>query len=444
MKIHFFPVLFLFIFPVTGSSQKSEEDNIWTFEECLQYALTQNIQIRKSDLSYQSAIVNIDYMKAQRFPSLNASVNQGFNWANQEDISSGDSDFKGTNNTNYSLNSSMTLYNGFSINNRIKQAQVDLQSSQYNSETIRESVSLNIMDAYLQVLYTEEQVRNSEKQWESTREELRLAEERLNLGIISQSDYLQVKSQLASEKLTLANSQSQFSIAKVNLMQLMELPVSDNFVFAHPNMDAVANLNRIPEAALVYNTALEIKPQVKNAELDKESATFDEKIARADYFPVFSVNMGIGTGYSSLTSDQVYFSQMNDKINPSIGFNLAIPIFQKKQVQTRVSNARIGIRNAELSEIEVKNQLRKEIEQACVDVNSAQIEYEASLEQYQAIQESYNLSEEKFQQGLINSVDFLFEKTNLIVSESQLLQSKYNLIYSYKILDFYTGVPLTL
>lgn len=338
----------------------------------------------------------------------------------------------------------MTLYNGFSINNRIKQAQVDLQSSQYNSETIRESVSLNIMDAYLQVLYTEEQVRNSEKQWESTREELRLAEERLNLGIISQSDYLQVKSQLASEKLTLANSQSQFSIAKVNLMQLMELPVSDNFVFAHPNMDAVANLNRIPEAALVYNTALEIKPQVKNAELDKESATFDEKIARADYFPVFSVNMGIGTGYSSLTSDQVYFSQMNDKINPSIGFNLAIPIFQKKQVQTRVSNARIGIRNAELSEIEVKNQLRKEIEQACVDVNSAQIEYEASLEQYQAIQESYNLSEEKFQQGLINSVDFLFEKTNLIVSESQLLQSKYNLIYSYKILDFYTGVPLTL
>jgi len=279
---------------------------------------------------------------------------------------------------------------------------------------------------------------------ESTIEELNLAEERLTLSIISQSDYLQVKSQLASEKLALANAQSQFAIAKVILMQLMELPVSDDFIFAHPDMNEVANQDRVTDATSVYSTALDIKPQVKNAELNKESATFDEKIARANYFPAISINAGIGTGYSSLTNDQVYFSQMNDQINPSIGFNLSIPIFQKKQVKSNVSNARIGIQNAELSEIEVKNQLRKEIEQACVDVTSAQIEYEASMEQYQATEESYLLAEEKFGQGLINSVDFLFEKTNLIVAESQLLQSKYNLIFSYKILDFYSGVPLTL
>jgi outer membrane protein len=444
MKTRFLITLICMILPVAIFSQTNEEDNIWTFEKCIQYALKQNIQVRKSDLTNQSALVNIEYMKAQRFPSLNASVNQSFNWGNKEDISSGETKFSGNNATNYSLNSSVPLYNGFSFNNRIKQAQIDFESSQYNSETIKESVSLNILDAFLQVLYTEEQVKNSEKQVESTVEELRLAEERLNLSIISQSDYLQVKSQLASEKLTLANAKSQFAIARVNLMQLMELPVSDDFVFAHPDITAVANQYRAPDAKMVYNTALDIKPQIKNAILNKESATYDEKIARANYFPSLSMNAGIGTGYSSLTTDKVYFSQMNDKINPSIGFNLSIPIFQRKQVKTNVSNARIGFQNAELSEIEVKNQLRKDIEQACVDVTSAQIEYEASQEQYHAMQESYTLAEEKFQQGLINSVDFLFEKTNLIVAESQLLQSKYNLIFSYKILDFYTGVPLTL
>ena len=113
-------------------------------------------------------------------------------------------------------------------------------------------------------------------------------------------------------------------------------------------------------------------------------------------------------------------------------------IFQNKQVKSSVAIANIGYQSAELNELNTKNELRKEIEQACVDVLSRQIEYEASLESYKSYEESYTLAEEKFNNGLINSVDFLFEKTNLISAESDLLQSKYKLIFSYKILDFYT------
>jgi outer membrane protein len=109
-----------------------------------------------------------------------------------------------------------------------------------------------------------------------------------------------------------------------------------------------------------------------------------------------------------------------------------------------VDQARISYQNAELDEINTKNQLRKEIEQACLDVVSAQSQYEASLEKYNSTNESYALAEEKFKQGLINSVDFLFEKTNDIVAESQFLQSKYNLIFTYKVLDFYSGIPINL
>ncbi len=444
MKTQFPIVLFCLMWPLTVLSQTSGEDNDWTFEECLEYALKQNIQVRKSELTNQSNQVNVEYTRAQRLPSLSASVHQNFNWNNQKDMDTGESSFTGSNNTNYSLSSSLSIYNGFSLNNRIKQSELDFESGKYNSETIRESVSMNILDAFLQVLFTEEQVKNSEQQVESTIEQLNLAEERLHLSVISQSDYLQIKSQLASEKLVLANSQSQFEIARVNLMQLMELPVSDDFTIVHPDLEDFINQDRIPDAQSVYRKSLAIKPQIKNAALNKESSTIEEKIARAGYLPVLSMSAGLGTGYSSLTDEMGYFDQMNDQINPSIGFTLSIPIFQKKQVKTNLAYARIGIQNAELSEIEVKRQLRKEIEQACQDVVSAQIEYEASQEQFQATEESYALATEKFEQGLINSVDYLFEKTNLIVAESQLLQSKYNLIFSYKVLDFYTGVPLTL
>jgi outer membrane protein len=170
----------------------------------------------------------------------------------------------------------------------------------------------------------------------------------------------------------------------------------------------------------------------------------DEKIATAGYYPSLSADAGLSTGYSSFSNQSGYWSELGKQVSPSAGLSLSIPIFQKKQVKTNVTLAKISLTGAELDEINTKNQLRKEIEQACLDVVSAQSEFQSSQEKFQATEESYALAEEKFKQGLINSVDFLYEKTNQIVAESQFLQSKFNLIFSYKILDFYSGIPFKL
>jgi len=170
----------------------------------------------------------------------------------------------------------------------------------------------------------------------------------------------------------------------------------------------------------------------------------DVEIAKADALPSLSMDAGLSSGYSSLTKNTGYTQQLKDKLNPSVGFSLSIPIFQKKQVKTNVAIANISVSDAELDEINTRNELRKNIEQACTDVVSAKSQYTASKEQNQSTQESYDVTTEKFKQGLLNSVDFLIQKTNLITSESKLLQSKFNVIFSYKILDFYKGIPLAL
>jgi len=224
----------------------------------------------------------------------------------------------------------------------------------------------------------------------------------------------------------------------------MELPVDKDFMVKEPVLEEMINKNLSPEAQEVYAIALGIKPQVQRAELAKQSAGLDEKIAKAGYFPTLSADAGLSTGYSSFSNESGYWSEIGNQLSPSAGLSLSIPIFQRKQVKSSVALAKIGLQNAELDEINTKNQLRKEIEQACLDVVSAQSEFESSKENYQSVMESYALAEEKFKQGLINSVDFLFEKTSQIVAESQLLQSRYNLIFSYKILDFYSGVPINL
>jgi outer membrane protein len=420
---------------------QAQQDSIWTLEKCINYALEKNIQVRKSELSNQRYQYYAGQAKAQRFPSVNASVNQNFNWS--KSTTAGEPGNSGINGSNVSINSGVTVFNASKLTNQIKQAELDIRGGQYSLETTKESISLGILDAYLQVLYAEEQVKNSEKQIESTASQLNLASERLAMQVISRADFAQVKSQLASEKLNLANARSQLSIAKVNLEQLMELPVSDDFHIAHPNLQDLVNQNRIPDVKSVYETALAIKPQIKNAAVNKEIAALDEKIAKSGYYPILSASAGIGSNYSSLTTDP-YFDQINNGINPSMGLSLSIPIYQKKQIKTNVAIAQIGYQDAELTEINTKNELRKSIEQASLNVSSAQVEYEANLENYQATSESAQLSDEKFRQGIINSVDYLVSKTNLILAESQLLQSRFNLIYSYKVLDFYSGIPLSL
>jgi outer membrane protein len=426
---------------VAGISVHGQDVSPWTLQKCIDYALNQNIQVRQSYLTNESYDEYIKQANAERLPSLGAVARENFGWNKNQTAENGQ--LQGSNGTSYSLNSSVILFNSMKINKAIKQAMLNYESSKYNSEAIKESVSLTIMNAYLQILYAEELVTNSRRQIESTSEQLALAQERLALSVISQSDYLQVKSELANEKLTLANAISQRDIARVNLMQLMEMPVKPGFQIVSPNLDSLVDKHLVPDAQEIFNTAVGIKPQIKSASLNKESTAMGIKLARADYLPYLTFNAAIGTGYSSLL-DLGYTNQLNNKINPTLAFSLNIPIYQNRSVKTRVAIAEINVKNAELNEINTRNQLRKSIEQASVDVMSAQSQFEASLDQYDASSESYALATEKFNQGMINSVDFLIQKTNQIVAESKLLQSKYNLIFSYKILDFYIGNPLTL
>jgi outer membrane protein len=416
---------------------------IWSVDDCIQYALEKNIQVQKAQVSSNISEINLTYSKAGWHPSLSGAVRQNFDWSNQSTSLAGATVFKGKNGTDISLSSGMTVYNGNKIRNNVKKSETDYEASLYNTEVIKENVSLSVLNGYLEVLYSEEQVKNSINQINSTAEQLNLAEERMKLGAISNSDYLQVKSQLATEKQTLAIAQSQLAINRITLMQLMELHETSDFLIEHPNLDSLINQKRTPDPVEIYQIALGVKPEVKNAELNKKSSQISIDLAKANFYPDISVNAGISTLYSSSNAESSFGYQVKDNISPGFGFTASIPIYLNKQVKTNVAIARKNTDNAELDELNVKNQLMKSIEQACQDVISSQIEYEASIEAYSAVKESFDVASEKFNQGIMNSVDFLIQKTSFIATESSLLQSKYKLIFSYKILDYYTGLPLT-
>jgi len=440
MKI-FLMALVLLVFGVNSNAQ----NKTWSLDDCIDYALSKNIDIRKSILSTQENEVNLDQSKASLLPSLSGSVNKNFSWNKERNTETNKyGDLNGSNSTSYGLSSGVTLFNGFKMKTQIEQAKLNLESGQYYSESVRESVELNILNAYLQILYAQENVNNAREQITSTSEQLTLAEERLAVGIISRSDYLQIKSELASEKLTLADSKSTLAIARVNLMQLMELPLDDHFEIVSPDMSDLLEVKEKPVSNEVYLQALEIKPQIKQVALTLESVSLNEKIAKADLFPTLSLSAGLSTGWSSQLDGFNYTQQLKNEVTPTIGLSLSVPIFQNKQARNNIKLARIAVSDARLDETDTRNELRKDIEQAVVDVVTARTQFEASQEQYESAHESYLVASEKYEQGLLNSVDFLSIKTDMITSESDLLQAKYNVIFSNKILDFYKGIPISL
>lgn len=427
-------VILIFMSPALTAQEKQ-----WTLAECIGYALNENIQVRKAGVSVSVGELTLQQAKDNRLPGLNASLGENLGWQQKTD-SFGETSLGSSSRTSASVSSSLTLFDGFQLRNQIRQAGLDYKTLQFSTDQTKESVSLSIMSAFLQVLYAEENVTNSRNQADATRGELVLASERLSLGAIANSEYLQVKTQLATEEANLTNSVNNLKMAKVNLMQLMEYPVDEIFEIARPDMAAIISTVPSADANEVYEEALQVKPQVKIAALNREGAALDLEIARGGFYPSVSVNAGMSTGFSQAAE---MGSQLKNGFSPSVGISASIPIFRNNQNRSAVARARYGITTSELDELNTRNQLRKEVEQAVLDAESAMTSYQAAVNQYEASLESYNVAEEKFKLGAMNSIDFLIQKTNLNSAESNLLQAKYELVYSNKIIDFYKGIQLS-
>ena len=443
MNIKYLRLMLVLFTGVISQAFLYGQNKTWSVDDCIKYSLEKNIQVQKAVVSNEISGINLDYVRSAWKPSLSGSARQNFSWSNEVSNTTGATVFKGSDGTNLSLNSGITVYNGNKIRNSVKKSENDYEADKYNTEVIKETVSLSVLNAYLQVLYAEELVKNSKNQISSITEQLNLAEERMKLGVISNSDYLQVKSQLATEKFTLASAESQLDISRVTLMQLMELPETNDFSIEHPALDSLMDQKLNPDPMEVYQTSLGIKPEVKNAELLTRSSQISEQLAKANFFPNLSMNAGLVTSYTGSNSVSSFGSQVKNNFSPAIGLSASVPIYLNKQVRTNVAIAKKNTISTGLDELNVKNQLRKSIEQSCLDVVSSQIEYEASAEQYKAVKESFDVASEKYFQGLMNSSDFLIQKTSFISAESSFLQAKYKLIFSYKVLDFYLGNPLS-
>ena len=431
----------------------------WSLEDCLRYAQDNNMTIKKAYLNTEISKQNYFQSKMALLPNLNGNVSDNTNFGRNIDPVTNQINIDRVRNNNFSLSSSVTLFNGFQNINSIRKSNFDYLSSKYDAEKIANDISVNIVTAYLQLLYNSDLVEVNEQKVSISELQVERISKMVEVGSLPKGDLLNTESQKAQEELQLINAQNQRDIAKLNLMQLLDLPVSESFAIAQLDVEVDENYNTLANDA-IYSLAVESLPEVKSAETKLKSSERSLAISQGIRSPRLSMSASVGTAYSDASKrlapydslalpltpvyeDYPFQDQFDDNVNQSISLSLSIPIFNNWQANASVSKAKIGVLQAEYSLQEAKNNLRKTIEQAQNDALSAQKKYIASKKSVEYQQESFQYTQDKYDLQLLNSYDYNNAKNTLFRAETDLLQSKYDYLFKTKMLDFYMGKPLT-
>ena len=450
----------------------------WSLQQCITHSLDKNIALKQSKLNNEVNSINYKQAKANVLPNLNFADVQSFNYINNPNTATIVVSNQNGSSNQAGLNSSITLYNGLKNINLIKENRLNYESGNLDLEKMKNDLLLNVVAAYMQVLFEYEAVDMAQSQIDITIEHLNYTEKYVKAGSLPEGNLLQVQAQLYTDKATKVGAETQLQLAKVILMQLMEIPVVDSFDVARPDLKEI-----VPDVALtsdeIYAIAVNFLPEVKSAAIKTSSNEYGLKVAKSEIMPKLVLSGSLASNYSSYNSlltaqtsssmmnigyvgsnpnQLVYgpvtttttnegnypaYKQLYHNFGEGISLSLNVPIYNNLLYKSDIGRSKIALQVAQLNETAVKNQLRKNIEQAYIDQLAASKNFIATKEELVAEERSYRDISIKFKAGLINTTDFFVEKNNYSKAILAQLQAKYNYVFKTKIVNFYTGKPIT-
>lgn len=421
----------------------------WTLQECLDYALENNIQLQKSRNDYLSGVEDTKMAKAARLPSLSVTSSQGFtNYpsasASFSDSHSGSYGFSSRNSYTgtYGINAGLTLYNGGKLQTAVKRQNLQNQIDALSVEESANDIRVAIVQAYMQALYAREAVEiaiNTAKTSEAQRDRAR---EMFQAGSISQVDLAQLESQYQSDAYQVVVARTSLDNYKLQLKQLLELDITDQIELSVPEINESAVTRVLPDKTQIYATATENMPEIKRGELAVEAADLDIRQARAGFYPSLGLTASVGTGHMS-GNNYESGSQIWNRFNESVGLSLSIPIFSNRQNRTATNKARIAAASSRLDQQDLLKTLLREVETAYLDAVSAQSQYVAANEKERYARQSYELTDEQFRVGMKNTVELITAQNEWSAAQQEVLQAKYMALLNMELLNIYQGQPVT-
>ena len=423
---------------------------VWTLQDCIDHALNHNIQIQKNRISEERGEVSLWQDKGVLFPSLSFSTSHSLGYrpftqvinvvqGDQVTSTRSNATYQGS----YGLNASVTLWNGGINQKNIKEQKLQNLITALATEQSELSIQEQIALLYVRIMYTKEAKNVNEQLLKTAQSQFDRGVEMVRQGQLARADVAQLEAQLSSAQYSVVNSETQLADFKRQLKALLELDLNTPFDVGGSTPTDEQVMALVPSAQEAYAKALEIRPEIKSAELSIEAADMQLDIARRGFLPTIGASASLGSNHSS-GSNNKWGEQMKTNLNMSAGLNLSVPIFDNRRNMSNVKNAKLQQLSSKLDLQEKKNTLSSTIEQYWINANNGQQNYIAAKTRVKSQEASYELLNEQFQNGLKNIVDVLQGRDNVISAEQDMLQSKYTALYNIQLLKFYTGEKIEL
>ena len=435
-------LLFISVMLLTGSVAMAQKQ--WTLQDCIDYAMANNITLQKSKLQKESATEDLKGAKAALLPTLSASTNQSLGYQPWKDtgmayVTNGTVNTKvdkTSYNGSYSLSGQWTVWNGNRNINTVKLDQFSEEQAELQAQETANSIQERIAQIYSQILYLAENVKVNEQMLETSLKNEERGQEMVNVGKMSKADLAQLSAQRANDEYSIVEAKSQLMNYKLQLKQLLEITDNEQFDVAIPEIGDDQVLAQIPEMQTVYEQALLSRPEIERLQLAIKSSDVSVSIAKAGWMPSVNLTGGITTSTNSLSGTD-WGSQIKSNVNTSLGVGVTMPIYDGRSTKTAVNKAKISQLQAQLNLQDQQKTLYSDIQQYWLDAWTNQQKYQAAKSSVESAQQSYDLLSEQFRLGLKNIVELMTGKDNLLSAQQNQLQSKYLALYNQQMLEFY-------
>lgn len=416
----------------------------WTLRDCIEYALANNISLKKTKLQEYSAIEDIKQSQAELLPSLSFSTSQNGTYRPwpEEGKATVDNGYVQSSvdkvyySGAYSVSGNWTVWNGGRNTKTIKLNKLTAEQARLDSAETANSIQEQIAQLYVQILYSNDAINVCKESLETSRKNEERGKEMFDVGKLSKADLAQLTAQRAQDEYNIVEAESNMRNYKRQLKQVLQIADDKEFDIVIPETTDEMALKKIPALNDVYASTLTIRPEIKNAKLGIESSELSIKIAKAQRLPTIGLNAGVSTNTTSM-SDNAWGTQLKNNVNVGAGFTVSIPLFDNRASKTAVNKAKIQKENYLLELQDKQTTLYSTVENYWLQAVTNQNKFKAAKVSTESARASYELLSEQFAQGLKNIVELMTGKNNLLTAQQNELQSKYLAILNIDMLRFY-------
>lgn len=416
---------------------KAQQDSVLTLQQCVDLAIKNNLAVKKSETQVERDRIYWQQARANLLPNLNGNIYQALNFGHSQDPTTYAYVNQKVNYGQYSLSSSVVLFNGLSMINSIKQNSLAYQAGKMDFQQVKDLTTLNIISLYLQVLNSEDQLTQAKLQFDASKVNLDRETILNTAGSVAPADFYNIKGIHENDGVNVLNAKNTLTTAQINLLEAMGEPFKKDIKLVRFNADqGPVKYDQSPEQ--IYSTALSDLALVKAADLRVKSAESEVKAARGKLYPTLSLGGSIGTNFSN-TDTRNFGDQFRNNYTYGPGLTLSIPILNYFQNRNNLRLAKLDLVDAKNTNTDTQVQLKQQIEQAHANMVSAFERYQVLVEQVDTYKASYDATKVKFDNGVITSDLFIIAKNNLDAANTNLINAHYDYLIRTKILDYYQG-----